>query len=239
MIDAMKGFSYIVDKDGNNTHAVVPIEAWLVINDLVEACSESIPKNIEIPIIVDTNYRRSQLLKLLPLVESMDYDSVEDWQKKYQEFFKYMDGLKYTEVEMLYRIRDNFFIEFLDKYKDEEARNSFSHYYSIVSRDGTFSLEEAKELRRSVVLSDEEFIKFFKKKYIHDVEDKKIRIEAERNRLFIFDLMELYPEQMELDYDITRKEAQSKLMKFIFNGSKGAKTQVQRALKQASVRTSF
>ena len=63
-----------------------------------------------------------------------------------------------------------------------------------------------------------------------------LRIEAEINRLFVYDVMEMFPKHMDIYYDIGIKEAQSKLMKYLYSDKKGAKTQVQRALREASDR---
>jgi len=233
--------SYIIDENGNKTHVVVPMEKWLYYSNLAEEDIDKY-KNTEVfPIIIKDDYPMKHLEKMVPLVEAMDYDSVDKWKKEYKSFFRYMEGLKHKDIDMLYLIRSDEFRNMLSKYEDAEKRNTFSFYYSIVSRNsGNLTLKEAKELNDSLYrLNDEEFLNFFNKNYKHTTEDKKIRIEAEINRLFIYDLMEIYPKYMELEYDITKKEAQAKLMKFLYEGRKGAKTQVQRALKEANIRIVF
>jgi len=98
------------------------------------------------------------------------------------------------------------------------------------------TIHDCKELRNAVFkLDDNGFLKYFNSKYkLKNVKEKKIRIDAEINRLFIYDLVERFPECMDIEYEITPKDAQKKLMKYLYNNSKGAKTQVQRALRQAN-----
>jgi len=230
--------SYIIDENGIKTHAVVPMESWLCITMLAE---EDIKKNkdkISFPIVIQNDYPMKHLQKLVPLVEAMDYDSVDKWKKEYKTFFRYMEGLKFKDVSLLYFIRSEDFRRSLSHYEDDGQRDTFSFYYSIVSRNsGNLTLKEAKELHDALyTLDDEEFLNFFNKNYKHNVEEKKIRIEAEINRLFVYDVMEMFPKHMDIYYDIGIKEAQSKLMKYLYSDKKGAKTQVQRALREASDR---
>lgn len=225
--------SYIIDENGKKTHVIIPIEMW-------DNNKEEIKGNtqIEMPVIEDMCPNK-HLYNLIPLLEGMELDSIEEWQKKYHKFFKYMQGLKYKDIYLFYLIRSEEFLYNLRHCENEDALDLFKVYYRISKISGDdINIADIKDLNSAVYsLSDNEFLKYFNAKYKVDIEDKKIRIDAEINRLFIFDVIERFPKCMEVEYDITPKEAQKKLMKFLYKNSTGAKTQVQRALKQAISRT--
>jgi len=228
--------SYIVDAEGNKTHVIIPIEEWKRQHDAEHKDKTKDNKNLEVPTIEDLCLYR-HLENLTPLVEGMELLNVEDWQQEYKDFFKYMEGLKYKDIYLLYLIRNKEFIYNLIHCDNEDSLDLFKVYYAITRLSGDdLSLHDCKELRQSLYnLNDNDFLKYFNSKYkLKNVKDKKIRIDAEINRLFIYDLVERFPECMELDYDITPKDAQKKLMKYLYNNNKGAKTQVQRALRQVS-----
>jgi hypothetical protein len=228
--------SYIVDKDGNKTHVIIPMEEW---KENHSAMSKDRIKEkfvLEAPVIEDLCPNK-HLENLLPLIEGMELLDVEDWQKEYKDFFKYMEGLKYKDIYLLYLIRNKEFIYNLTHCDNEDSLDLFQVYYGIKKLSGgDLTLHDCKELRKALyTLDDNDFLKYFNSKYkLNNIKDKKIRIDAEINRLFIYDLVERFPECMTPEYEITPKEAQTKLMKFLYNNSSGAKTQVQRALRQVS-----
>jgi len=226
--------SFIVDEAGKKTHVIVPIEDWEK-NNVNKHVSDN-KSSINIPVI-ENLCPSKHLESLLPLIEGMERLNVDEWQKEYKEFFKYMEGLKYSDINLLYLIRNKEFIYNLSHCNDENDLDRFIVYYGISKLSGDdLLINDCHELNKALfTLNDAEFLKYFNSKYkLKNIKDKKIRIDAEINRLFIYDLMERFPECMELTYDITPKEAQKKLMKFLYNDKKGAKTQVQRALRQAS-----
>jgi len=87
--------SYIVDEDGNKTHVIIPIEAWEQVQNVDN--KEKNSQIMEVPPIEDLCVDK-HLKNLVPLVEGMELLSVEDWQKEYKEFFKYMEGLEIANL---------------------------------------------------------------------------------------------------------------------------------------------
>ena len=222
--------SYIVDEDGNRTHAVVPINEW---NNIVNEKNIIKPIIKTMPVLEDLCSKK-HLENILPLVKDMDILSEEEWDKEYKQFFKYMETLKYKDIYLLYLIRSDEFIYNINHCDSEDDLDRFNMYYGISRLSGVdLVISDYKELSKAVyTLGDSEFLKYFNSNYkFKNISDKKIRLDAEINRLFIFDLMERFPKCMEVEYDIRPKEAQKKLMKFLYNNQSGAKTQVQRALK--------
>lgn len=222
--------SYIVDENGNKTHVVIPIEEWDTIG-----VKQNNNHTTMMPVFFD-DCPNKQLYKMLPLIESMELDSIKDWKKQYKIFYKYMERLKSHDIEILYLIRSNEFIYNISHCDNEDILDRIILYYGISKvLDSALTIDDCKEISRAVfTMDDETFLKFFNGKYKINAKDRKIRIDAEINRLFIYDLMERFPRCMELEYDITAKEAQEKLMKYLYENKKGAKTQVQRALRQAN-----
>lgn len=226
--------SYLTDEYGNKTHAVVPIEEWLKICD---------QKNKGLVISnydqVQSSYPIIHLRKILPLVMGMDNTPVDKWKEQYNDYFGYMNNLKAKDIALLYLIRSSDFRAFIRKSDKQMIPGGLNAIYFIYSKDKKpLTSEEVKKLNDNLYSMDEQsFIRFFHENYrFRDPIKKKIRISAEIDRLFIYDVMETYPLYMDAYYKINKDEALSKLMKYVYSDSSAAKTQVQRALREADER---
>lgn len=226
--------SYIVDEYANKTHVVIPIDEWLKISHQ-QKINGTMSNSYD---TIQSSYPITHLRKIMHLISGMEKTPVEEWKKQYAEFFYYFDTLKSKDIGFLYLIRNNDFRYLLRTYSEENAQKLKDTYY-ICSKENQVLTEKDIDIlfHKLFQLDEYDFLIFFNENYKHVFNfKKKIRLKAEVKRLFIYDVMETFPAYMSNYYKITKDEAQTKLMKYMYENNSGAKTQVQRALRDADER---
>ncbi|WP_152183158.1 hypothetical protein [Sulfurimonas indica] len=226
--------NYIVDEYGNKTHAIVPIDEWLKIMHEQKISGLSV-HNYDLS---QSSYHIVHLRKILHLLTAMEKIPVEEWQEQFKKYFSYYHYLKSADIGLLYLLRNKDFIHLLSNYSDENAQELYSTYFISSKKKKPLSEIEFKTLHDKIFILDEApFLLYFHDnyKYVFEVQ-KKIRYNAEAKRLFVYDIMEVFPIYMTSYYNITKEDAQNKLMQYLYNNKNGAKTQLQRALREADDR---
>ncbi len=238
--------SYIIDEKGNKTHVVIPIEEWKRIKEMESLSS----------INVDS-FPEQHISNLIDFLKKIDNLPVEAWKKAYEEHYSYYEKLDVVDLMILYLFRSGelgtIFDDELDHDIPEEDTSVITGGFSarrvdIVKKDGsaldwkTYSL-----LREKIgISSEQEFLVHFHShvkfadKYISLFKEKYSRLHrnAERDRLFVYDLNYLYADNIVVKaQEFYPKSSTAKyIAEHLYNSNL---SQVYRATKEATERISF
>lgn len=197
---------YITDKNGDRTHAVIPIQEWDRIREMAYSSQH---RRFEA-------YPVQHLKNVLEFIIKTRDLNVNDWRQKYEEFYSYYNELSVEDIMVLYIFRSGGFSiesnDFIMQFFNEDNEQDEAEFEAMVwDASGSMGIRtvNGQEVTPTPFLligssiantSEEEFIKKFYTqlsidfgtidyfKHVH----KRIRKEAERDRLFIYDLTVLF-----------------------------------------------
>lgn len=238
--------SYLVDEDGNRSHAVVPIHEW---------------KNMQRKDYLSTldfmTFPEKHVINILNFLETLENYSIDDWKKSYDSYFDYYNKLDMIDFMVLYLFRSGtlgtLFDEETEKNMGENDTSLFDDTdrmhmtrIQLLKKDGSmFDWGAYTSVRKKIgISSEQEFltyfhetlkftdtsIEYFKTKY------KRLHRNSEKDRLFIYDLNVLYADSFvkpEKDFFIEPQSVAKYLAKHLYNGNI---SQVYRATKEANER---
>jgi len=236
--------SYIIDENGNKTHAVVPINLW-----------ETLKTKEYIASMTEKEYPEYHLLSIIDFLENINSNPVDSWKKYYEEYFEYYNKLAVDDFIVLYLFRSTKFltvfdgeIEHADRMNEDKLfqdyfsvhgmhitqkdgrRIDWNLYTMIREKIGTISEQEFLTLFHSKLKLTENSIEDFKRRY------KRLHRSAERDRLFVYDLSVLLMnnfsdiQKKKRVLDELKNDVSQYLAKHLYNGNL---SQVYRAKKEA------
>ena len=251
--------SYLVDADGNRTHAVVPIHEW-----------ENMEGKDSLSMLDFMTYPQQHVMNTISFLKTLENSSVDDWKKAYDNYFDYYNKLDMIDFMVLYLFRSGI----LGTQFDEDTENNMQaddtslfdatsisrHQIEVVKKDGSpFDWGAYKSIRRKIgISSEQEFLIYFhetlkfKETSIENFKGRYTRLHrnSEKDRLFIYDLNVLYGQHLvsieghygkslvtQLEHSFIEPFDIGKyLAKYLYNGNV---SQVYRATKEAHERVGF
>jgi len=192
--------SYIVDENGNKTHAIVPIKQWT---------------EIEAEMLLNqdkgSSYPEEHISNTIHFLKENRNIDVTLWKKKYELYFNYYNKLDLVDFMVLYLYRSGFFgIVFDDEAYEKVDMNtsnlflehlSLSNIKYVTKEDKSLTWQIYKEVRDKIdSTTEQEFLLYFhsRLKFTNSSVDyfkeqyKRVHRNAERDRLFVYDLYILF-----------------------------------------------
>ncbi|TKI70897.1 hypothetical protein FCU45_00460 [Sulfurimonas crateris] len=190
--------SFLMDENGKKTHAVIPIEEWEKIELYIQQDEQS-----EISL-----YPSFHIKNVLSFIKEHNDLSLSEWQTVYENFYSYYKKLDIKDVMALQLFRagilgrayiENNIVVYEELFKPRPIK-------FLIEKDGSPIKEKSLKILREAVAncSEYNFLDIFNKTVSFDPdlisdyrsEYKRLRRDAERDRMFIYDLDVLYSIQM-------------------------------------------
>lgn len=184
--------NYIVDEDGIKTHAVIPIDEW-------EKMQINIPEK-------STSFFNSQLATVTAFIKDNNHLNINEWKEAYEKHFSYYKKLEFEDFLALHLLRTSYITD--ARVQDNIVLVPEGFGFSmrpvkwLLEKDGTVIKEKSLKLLKDAKKSGSEknFLEVFHQVVYFDpdlIADyrsdyQRLRRDAERDRLFIYDLDSRY-----------------------------------------------
>lgn len=231
--------SYVVDVDGKRTHIMIPIDEW---------------ENMGIDIFnKPLLFSDSHISVVTSFIKENHHLNVIEWKKAYSDFYQYYKQLNIQDILALYLFRSLVISQAYVENNNVVYKSLFTVFpiKNLLEKDGSYIKEKSLKVLQKAMRQNSEiyFIQVFKKtvdfnpEFLHKykTENQRLRRDAERDRLFIYDLevgyaISMYNQDIEFqniftnDKNITPGNLSGLIRQYIaerlYNGNK---SQVSRA----------
>ncbi|WP_428026264.1 hypothetical protein [Arcobacter sp.] len=227
----MENIQYIINSNNRKTHVITPykhIGIWDTDGSSVEDL-----KN-------DKSCWLQHYHGLLDLIEKKVFLSIKEWNKLYDEYFKYYNFLSPQDIQTLYFFRSD---AFYDTTVDLQThiKNLYTKYKLTNYRNEELSGIDYHVICTNIrYLSEYSFLQFFNTNFKIDlpIDNKRVQRLTERNRIFIYDLFTINEQflseefmERQRKFIYSKKDIVDYISEYLYNSNN---TQVYRAYQEAN-----
>lgn len=186
---------YLIDDDGNTTHAVVPIDEWdNIIDELNDFRNEEKDKDYIKPEVTSSLGQMAMLHQIYS--KYPNFDAMRDI---LDDEYKYFSSFSSNDIGLLYLVRSPEFCNFLNmhnKVELDEISKKYSDFF-IYKKDGSqITADDVRDFLHTMMAATQfdHLIRWFNARFQfgEKISKNKIRRDADFRRLFIYDCMVLF-----------------------------------------------